>query len=148
MRGVGAFDLRLRGVKSEEGESRPASSFGVTGIGVTQAAAALATLGITGMKPGVVATWERPDQKKPKICMSLEQILRGVPRTYVELRDRMACIVAAYFFPRCQFAESSVILYIRRKWEESGVCEALADLPSAPGGLHQGYRAHESGWGD
>uniref|UniRef100_A0A0G4GMD9 Uncharacterized protein n=1 Tax=Chromera velia CCMP2878 TaxID=1169474 RepID=A0A0G4GMD9_9ALVE len=67
------------------------------------------------MKLGVGATRERPDLKEPKICMSLEQILRGVPRTYVELRDRMACIVAAYFFPRCQFAESSVILYIRRK---------------------------------
>uniref|UniRef100_A0A0G4H6N6 Uncharacterized protein n=1 Tax=Chromera velia CCMP2878 TaxID=1169474 RepID=A0A0G4H6N6_9ALVE len=113
--GVGAFELRLGGAKSEEGESRPVSSSGVTGTGVIQVAAVLAILGIAGIKPGVVATRERPDPKEPKICMSLEQILRGVPQTYVELRDRMAYIIAAYFLSQCQFAESSVILHIRRK---------------------------------
>uniref|UniRef100_A0A0G4G850 Uncharacterized protein n=1 Tax=Chromera velia CCMP2878 TaxID=1169474 RepID=A0A0G4G850_9ALVE len=61
-------------------------------------------------------TRERPkcDPKEPLIAYTLEEILTSVPRTFVEMRDKVMAMIFAHFFKTIQYLTSALVLEYER----------------------------------
>uniref|UniRef100_A0A0G4IA21 Uncharacterized protein n=1 Tax=Chromera velia CCMP2878 TaxID=1169474 RepID=A0A0G4IA21_9ALVE len=61
-------------------------------------------------------TWGRPkyDPEDPLIAYTLEEILTSVPRTFVEMCDKVVAMIFAHFFKTIQYSTSALILEYER----------------------------------
>uniref|UniRef100_A0A0G4GG34 Uncharacterized protein n=1 Tax=Chromera velia CCMP2878 TaxID=1169474 RepID=A0A0G4GG34_9ALVE len=61
-------------------------------------------------------TQKRPkyDPEDPLIAYTLEEILTSVPRTFVEMRDKVVAMIFAHFFKTIQYSTSALILEYER----------------------------------
>uniref|UniRef100_A0A0G4FIZ6 Uncharacterized protein n=1 Tax=Chromera velia CCMP2878 TaxID=1169474 RepID=A0A0G4FIZ6_9ALVE len=54
------------------------------------------------------------DPEDPFIAYTLEEILTSVPRTFVEMRDKVVAMIFAYFFKTIQYSTSALVLEYER----------------------------------
>uniref|UniRef100_A0A0G4FS11 Uncharacterized protein n=1 Tax=Chromera velia CCMP2878 TaxID=1169474 RepID=A0A0G4FS11_9ALVE len=54
------------------------------------------------------------DPEDPLIAYTLEEILISVPRTFVEMRDKVVAMIFAHFFKTIQYSTSSLVLEYER----------------------------------
>uniref|UniRef100_A0A0G4IE48 Uncharacterized protein n=1 Tax=Chromera velia CCMP2878 TaxID=1169474 RepID=A0A0G4IE48_9ALVE len=61
-------------------------------------------------------TRRRPkcDPEEPLIAYTLEEILTSVPRTFVEMRDKVVAMIFAHFFKTIQYSISALVLEYER----------------------------------
>uniref|UniRef100_A0A0G4I2M0 Uncharacterized protein n=1 Tax=Chromera velia CCMP2878 TaxID=1169474 RepID=A0A0G4I2M0_9ALVE len=61
-------------------------------------------------------TWGRPkyDLEDPFIAYTLEEILTSVPKTFVEMCDKVMAIIFAHFFKKIQYSTSALVLEYER----------------------------------